>query len=73
MVAKNDVTGDSIISKSQNKNYVDNYDKIFQENFGSIVHEGKEYKKCSRRCWLEINQRGKLECKKPTCTGDYND
>jgi hypothetical protein len=32
MVAKNDVTGDSIQTKSASKSYRDNYDNIFRKN-----------------------------------------
>lgn len=36
MAAKNDITGDSLISKVANKNYADNYDRIFGKKNKSV-------------------------------------
>jgi hypothetical protein len=39
MVAKNDITGDSIQSRSSSKQYNDNYDKIFRKSQQQIDDE----------------------------------
>jgi hypothetical protein len=45
MTAKNDVTGDLIKSRSQNKKYSDNYDRIFGNKNKNKDKEDKEDKK----------------------------
>jgi hypothetical protein len=39
MVAKNDITGDSIQSRTSSKQYTDNYDKIFRKSQQQIDDE----------------------------------
>lgn len=72
MVAKNDITGDAIASRLSNKNYSDNYDSIFPEKLAVIEDSiGNRWQKCSKRCWLEVVEDGKVKCDKKGCTNDY--
>jgi hypothetical protein len=65
--ARNDITGDVIASRTNNKKFDENFDLIFKENYGTIMLKcGLEYPKCSKRCWVE-EVDGKLQCNKPTC------
>lgn len=66
MAAKNDITGDSLISKITSENYANNYDVIFTEKFDVLTIAGKEYTKCSKRCWLS-DESGNPSCIKPGC------
>lgn len=70
MVAKNDITGDSIQSKLNNEKYSDNYDSIFKKEFKIITNGyGESRQKCSNRCWLDVKD-GAFECNKPLCIED---
>lgn len=68
MAAKNDVTNDEIKTKGYSKSYSDNFDKIFTENFGIVIDTvtGKEYNKCSKRCWMDVAD-GIKTCIKQGC------
>ena len=66
MAAKNNITGDSIISKANTKSYSDNYDLIFSETKTLIDSNGKSWETCSRRCFLEIKD-GIAVCDKNGC------
>lgn len=74
-VAKNDITHDALISRGNTKEYEENYDKIFQPNYGKVVDTvtGKEYNKCCRRCWLEVADGVKTCTKKGCNIGEYYD
>lgn len=43
MVARNDITGDSIQSKITNDNYRNNYDKIFRKTDNSLTDKNEYY------------------------------
>lgn len=42
MIATNDITGQSIMSRSNSKEYEDNYDRIFGKKTRSIILEEKQ-------------------------------
>lgn len=56
MTAKNDITGDSIISKANTKAYNDNYDRIFGDTRpkrGSYIQDKETGKLISAQEWYE--------------------
>lgn len=69
--AKNDITGDALVSKGASKEYSENYDTIFGKKNSCIIDDnGVEFEKCGKRCWLEIKD-GKPTCNKPNCLGKF--
>ena len=56
MAAKNDITGDSIISKVNSKAYEDNIDKIFGEERQKRLEEKK---KADAEYWAKVNAETK--------------
>lgn len=65
----NDITGDALVSRGNNKKYDDNYDNIFSPKTGVVIDTvtGKEYNKCSKRCWMDVAD-GVKTCIKQGCT-----
>ena len=64
MVAKNDVTGDSIQTKNTSDAYRDNYDRIFRKDKRAeedAIIEDEEFKR------LEEQQKTGLPCRIRTC------
>lgn len=49
MATKNDITGDSIVSKVNTKAYEDNFDKIFKKDLCDIC--GKDLGKVTECAW----------------------
>lgn len=66
VISKNDITGDFLVSGVNSKEYTEKFEKIFPENFGSIVVLDTLYEKCGKRCWLE-SYNDKPVCDKPNC------
>lgn len=68
MVAKNDITGDVIASRQSNQNYDANYDNIFPEKEYILDTPIGKFKKCSKRCWIEYNNKlNVVECTNSKC------
>lgn len=72
MVARNDITGDSIQSRISNEKYETNFDNIFQKKQEIVYRtDGVGMAKCPNRCWLEIKDDN-FFCSKPNCSGNFN-
>ena len=68
MASKNNITGDSIISKVNTKSYSDNYDLIFPDKLEIIFDAvGTMWEKCGKRCFMECDN-GIIKCDKKGCT-----
>lgn len=52
MAAKNDITGDSIISRTNSKDYEDKFDTIFGEDRKKRLEEKK---KSDAEYWAKVN------------------
>lgn len=56
MVAKNDITGDNLVSRNNTKEYENNYDKIFRKTKQEI-----EDSKAEDEAFAHIEQLNKLK------------
>jgi hypothetical protein len=50
--------------------YRKNYDKIFPINHGSVSNsKGVQVLKCSKNCWVQIDDACSVTCNHPNCSG----
>jgi hypothetical protein len=70
VTARNDITGDSLTSRQLSEEGKTNYDIIFPEKRERLKNnKGDVVEKCSKRCWLLINENDEFNCHKPNCKG----